>query len=77
MCGPEAGSSNSSFTPPSFSLPPGCRGGKKMWVCVSVEEPDLKTVCKDGDVQGLLVRGCSSAVQWNSAGVRSMGRHSS
>lgn len=32
-------------SPPSFSLPPGCRGGKKMWVCVSVEEPDLKTVC--------------------------------
>lgn len=32
-----------------------------MWVCVSLEEPELKALDRGGDVQGLLVYGCPSA----------------
>ena len=38
-----------------------------MWVCVSLEEPELKALGWDGDVQGLLVCGCPSAAQQSSA----------
>lgn len=38
-----------------------------MWVCVSLEEPELKALGWGGDVWGLLVCGCPSAAQWSSA----------